>query len=657
MTNFKDVIDKVQEKKSRVDDNSIYDNLKIISKNTEALKPLSKNLEKLSKDMHTFVNTFKPSFFKKFEESERTYESKPSRISESINPSKVKDGEKEDKKGGFLKGFGVALLGGVGAYVASEDFKKAINGMIDGIGGAIVGDKKWSDIKNKVSDRIDDIFGSDEKRKSKWDNFFTNFNKEWDGFFGNIGKKWDKNMEDFFTDFGKKFQVTLKDWIHNLQGTLEPLKNRKREQEIQIRSLSNQTGEDRVKFYQSQAESSKGTDKKFYEDMVKTLNESKSLSTSQLDSKIKELMRYRDTQEDSPRLKENATKIIQELQAERKRRESTEAPQTKSATSQVITPDQTSEDIAKKTTEAALKNYLEKQSKEPQKISVNDYNKEFGTTYATTDPVPYPTKINLGGDNVKTAMDFFMSNDFTKEQAAGIVGNLQVESGPGLNPTADNGSHYGIAQWDRTRESDFMKLYGKSIRDSSLMEQLEFLLQELPKNGLSAVKDAKTAEDAAIVFENKFERSGGQLMQKRIAFANKLAKDDYTPTMEPSKNRPQNIPMAPQEEKSDDLLGSFNGLLSKLSGKGIITSEDIGLIKSTASKEIGEISGRMQNILGGDLGSVNKSMREVQGASKVSPAPIIQTTNNQSSTPSGPSSGDIASPIDIDIAKLMMHVI
>jgi len=49
-------------------------------------------------------------------------------------------------------------------------------------------------------------------------------------------------------------------------------------------------------------------------------------------------------------------------------------------------------------------------------------------------------------DKVKEAMDFFIQKGLTKEQAAGILGNLQVESN--LNTTAwgDNNTSYGIAQ-------------------------------------------------------------------------------------------------------------------------------------------------------------------------------------------------------------------
>jgi hypothetical protein len=55
----------------------------------------------------------------------------------------------------------------------------------------------------------------------------------------------------------------------------------------------------------------------------------------------------------------------------------------------------------------------------------------------------------------KEAMDFFISKGYTPEQAAGIVGNLQAESGANLRTDAvgDQGRAYGIAQWHKPRQN------------------------------------------------------------------------------------------------------------------------------------------------------------------------------------------------------------
>ena len=79
-------------------------------------------------------------------------------------------------------------------------------------------------------------------------------------------------------------------------------------------------------------------------------------------------------------------------------------------------------------------------------------------------------------DNALKAINFFKSKGWSSEQAAGIVGNLQQESGPNLNPTAQNSiGMYGIAQWDKIRRAEFEKLYKKPIYGSSFEEQLEYI--------------------------------------------------------------------------------------------------------------------------------------------------------------------------------------
>ena len=52
--------------------------------------------------------------------------------------------------------------------------------------------------------------------------------------------------------------------------------------------------------------------------------------------------------------------------------------------------------------------------------------------------------------NADAAYRYFLSRGWTPAQAAGIVGNLQQESGPGLDPTiaGDGGNAFGIAQWN-----------------------------------------------------------------------------------------------------------------------------------------------------------------------------------------------------------------
>jgi hypothetical protein len=130
--------------------------------------------------------------------------------------------------------------------------------------------------------------------------------------------------------------------------------------------------------------------------------------------------------------------------------------------------------------------------------------------------------------NAKIAMDYFVQQGWSPAQAAGLVANLQAESGQNLNPAALNPKEqaYGIAQWRGSRQRDFAKEMRKPLQGSSLQDQLEFVQWELnntESRAAQALKSAKTAEDAAAIVDHYYERSSGQARQKRMAMAAALA--------------------------------------------------------------------------------------------------------------------------------------
>lgn len=136
-------------------------------------------------------------------------------------------------------------------------------------------------------------------------------------------------------------------------------------------------------------------------------------------------------------------------------------------------------------------------------------------------------------DAVRKAMEFFQSQGWTKEQAAGIVGNLQVESGNFAADVisgkrrGDSGKAVGIAQWHPDRQAIFQKVMGKSLVGSSLMDQLKFIQYELNNNEKRAgniLRTATTAEDAAYKVDKFYERSSGEARKQRIVNAVKLVK-------------------------------------------------------------------------------------------------------------------------------------
>jgi hypothetical protein len=110
--------------------------------------------------------------------------------------------------------------------------------------------------------------------------------------------------------------------------------------------------------------------------------------------------------------------------------------------------------------------------------------------------------------NAQAAFEYFVSQGMTPAQAAGIVGNLQGESGQGLNTGSinpgdgrDGSDSIGIAQWNGTR-AQALKAYAdsKGVPWTDLNTQLEFLHSELRGPEASAYKGlqaAQTPEEAA----------------------------------------------------------------------------------------------------------------------------------------------------------------
>jgi hypothetical protein len=122
--------------------------------------------------------------------------------------------------------------------------------------------------------------------------------------------------------------------------------------------------------------------------------------------------------------------------------------------------------------------------------------------------------------NATKAMEFFIKQGWTREQAAGIVGNLQQESGKDLSTTAFNKKEnaQGIAQWRNDRLERFRQMYGKEVKSATLEEQLAYVdweLKNTEKQAGDSLRQTRTAEDAAAVVDKKYERSAGTEVANR----------------------------------------------------------------------------------------------------------------------------------------------
>lgn len=114
--------------------------------------------------------------------------------------------------------------------------------------------------------------------------------------------------------------------------------------------------------------------------------------------------------------------------------------------------------------------------------------------------------------DLNSAVSFFESKGWSREQAIGIVANLKEESGLNPNPKGSNdgGKAYGVAQWHGDRQANFKKVFGKPIQESTLEEQLAFVHHELTQGTEQAagkrLRSTKDHATAAEIVSQFYER-------------------------------------------------------------------------------------------------------------------------------------------------------
>ena len=113
---------------------------------------------------------------------------------------------------------------------------------------------------------------------------------------------------------------------------------------------------------------------------------------------------------------------------------------------------------------------------------------------------------------------------------AGFLGNFDVEGGYG-GALGDSGSASGIAQWRKERRDNFKRKFGKEPHEATKEEQAQFVLWELDNPSeagmtaaqVAAIKGADTAEEAARLIDQYYERSSGTHRSRRTTAAEKYA--------------------------------------------------------------------------------------------------------------------------------------
>jgi hypothetical protein len=106
------------------------------------------------------------------------------------------------------------------------------------------------------------------------------------------------------------------------------------------------------------------------------------------------------------------------------------------------------------------------------------------------------TKVAKGiNERRRNAIDRWVSAGVPLPVAVGMAANVEAESS--WNIAAKNPGHYGLAQWDESRQKDFLAWKGHSLQTSTEAEQLDFILYEMNN------KEKKTWDEISRAYANK----------------------------------------------------------------------------------------------------------------------------------------------------------
>jgi murein DD-endopeptidase MepM/ murein hydrolase activator NlpD len=142
-----------------------------------------------------------------------------------------------------------------------------------------------------------------------------------------------------------------------------------------------------------------------------------------------------------------------------------------------------------------------------------------------------------GNNNVQKAWNFFKQKGFSDEATAGVLGNLQQESG--IDPTKKQyggGPGRGLAQWEEGGRWNSLTKWadGQGLDKWSMEAQLGYLWEELNGKDPTTVSilnkryggmdKLKTMgyRDAVVAFEDSFERAGKPNYPNRYKYAEQI---------------------------------------------------------------------------------------------------------------------------------------
>lgn len=151
--------------------------------------------------------------------------------------------------------------------------------------------------------------------------------------------------------------------------------------------------------------------------------------------------------------------------------------------------------------------------------------KDDKTSAAPSGRTPEQTAaLGNSASGKEIADKLFASGKWTREQAAGIAGSFMQESQGKADARNPNSGAYGLGQWLGSRVKDFEAWSGKSLKGSTLDDQIAFFNYETEhkeKRAGDRIRATTTAADAADAHAKYYERPGAHEinLERRRAYA------------------------------------------------------------------------------------------------------------------------------------------
>jgi hypothetical protein len=720
MTPLVDLLNKQNDNQIKIKDViNMMNNVEKISKDTKNLNTIAKDITSFKSDIKKFITTATPGFLEK---NETAYESKlkvKGVDAKIIKPTDI--GDNKDESSHWLRNtLGAGIIGGIATYFISPDFKNKVDEIINNFGESMFGKVEWEHFKLEIVKKYDDLSGVvGTKILEIWDKVEDDMSEGISDMFESAKSIWNEHWKEILAGMAALSMILRP--MHTLAASVKLLTN-----SVELfKSVGGTQGIVRMvvpflttpaviagisgavlsylglKASKSFTESDTGVEGLTSPDTVSTVTDpniinarieylSEELPKKSPEDKIKTQNEILDLESQRNKFKAEDLKNILQNKLETSQREDIEN-RLKSISSKIKTPEPVKSVLDKNVEfktplvqpiqptpiQQSPKAEIAQSSATPMKIA--EYEQQFGTTYASTEPIPYKnSNYNNGPELLKEVLNELNVRD--EQLIERIFSLARTESS--LNPTAEGPViKSGIHKGDRAQ--GLLQIMPKTAKEVGFTA--EEIKSDAKKAALAGVKYfLKNYErfnknlDAATVAHHagpggamKYLATGSSgtsdVNMSTDAYLAKIkgpqngdfvTKRNYK-TPDQISNEPSSY-ITKQDVKDDSQPSFLSSLLSQAEKIGVIDKSQFGKIESDVNSQIEKIRSEMKNFIGTDLNKISSELKDSQAKMMKPESPnvtnVTNNNNNINNNNSSSGSGDIPNPFDIDISKLIANI-